>query len=76
MNPPLLVIEEGHGMVAIRFGHLCFDRPSGEQSILIVLAPKKDYSSMYDFVTHALNCPESDPELCDPWNEMYKNRIY
>ena len=63
-------------MVAIHFGHLCFNRPSSEQSILIVLAPKKDYSSMDDFVTHALNYLESNPEFCDAWNEMYKNRIY
>ena len=63
-------------MVAIHFGHLCFDHPSGEQSILIVLAPKKDYSSMDDFVVYALNYLESNPEFCDAWNEMYKNHIY
>ena len=63
-------------MTAIHFGHLCFNRPSGEQSILIVLAPKKDYASMDDFVAHALDYLESDPEFCDAWNEMYKDRIY
>lgn len=63
-------------MIAIDFGHLCFNHPSGEQNILIVLASKKDYSSMDDFVTHALNYLESNPEFYDAWNEMYQNRIY
>jgi hypothetical protein len=63
-------------MVAIHFGNFCFNNPSGEQSIIIVLASKKDYSSMDNFVTHALNYLESNPEFCDAWNEMYKNRVY
>ena len=63
-------------MIAIHFGHLCFNKPSGEQSILIVLAPKKDYSSTDDFVSKALVYLESHPDFCDNWSEMYKNRIY
>lgn len=63
-------------MIAIHFGHFCFNSPSSEQSIIIVLAPKNNYSSMDDFVAHALNYLEDDPEFCDAWNEMYKNRIY
>lgn len=63
-------------MVAIHFGHLCFNHPSGEQAVLIVLASKKDHASMDDFVTHALDYLESHPDFCDAWNEMYKNRIY
>lgn len=63
-------------MVAIHFGQLCFNRPSSEQSIIIVLASKKDYLSMDDFVTQALNYLESNSEFYDKWNELYKNRIY
>ena len=63
-------------MIAMHFGHLCFNRPSGEQSVLVVTAPKKEYSSMDDFVNHALNYLESHPDFCDNWNEMYQNRIY
>lgn len=63
-------------MVAIHFGNLCFNKPSGEQSIIMVLASKKDYSSMDDFVTHALIYLQSHEDFCDNWTEMYKNRIY
>ena len=63
-------------MIAIHFGHLCFNKPSGEQSILIVVASKKDYPSMDSFVTNALKYLESHKNFCDNWTEMYKNRVY
>ena len=63
-------------MIAIHFGHLCFNKPSGEQSILIVVASKKDYPSMDSFVTNALKYLESHKNFCDNWTEMYKNRLY
>lgn len=63
-------------MIAIHFGHLCFNHPSGEQSITLVLAPKKNYASMDDFVAHALDYLESHPDFCDNWNGKYQNRIY
>lgn len=63
-------------MIAIHFGHLCFNKPSGEQSILTVIASKKDYSSMDGFVTDALMYLESHKDFCDNWSEMYQNRIY
>ena len=63
-------------MIAFHFGHLCFNKPSGEQSIVMVLAPKKDYPSIDNFVTKALNYLESHKDFCDNWSEMYKNRVY
>ena len=63
-------------MIAIHFGQLCFNKPSGEQSILIVVASKKDYPSMDNFVTNALKYLESHKNFCDNWTEMYKNRVY
>ncbi|SFC60325.1 hypothetical protein SAMN02910406_02019 [Ruminococcus albus] len=63
-------------MIAIHFGHLCFNKPSGEQSILMVLASKNDHSSMDDFVSKALIYLETHEDFCDNWSDMYKNRIY
>lgn len=63
-------------MIAINFGMLCFNNSSGEQSILMVLASKKDYSSMDDFVTNALIYLESHDDFSDNWTEIYKDRVY
>ena len=63
-------------MIAIDFGHFCFNNPSSEQNILIVLAPKSEYSSLDEFVTQALIYLESDGEFYDKWTEMYQNRTY
>lgn len=63
-------------MVAIDFGQCCFNNPSSEQNILIVLAPKSEYSSLDEFVTQALEHLESDAEFYDKWTEMYRNRTY
>lgn len=62
-------------MIAIDFGNLCFNVGSdSEQSILIVVAPKKEFLLLDDFITAALKFLESDEDLCDNWTEMYKNR--
>lgn len=63
-------------MVAIDFGHCCFNNPSSEQNILIVLAPKSEYSSLDEFVTQALVYLESDVEFYEKCTEMYRNRTY
>ncbi len=63
-------------MIAIDFGHFCFNNPSSEQNILIVLAPKSEYSSLDEFVTQALIYLESDGEFYDKWTEMYRERTY
>ena len=63
-------------MIAVHFGHLCFNKPAGEQSILMVLAPKTDYPSMDSFVNAALLYLEAQKDFCDNWSEMYKNRSY
>ncbi len=47
-------------MIAIDLGHLCFNNPSSEQNILLVIAPKSEYSSLDEFVTQALVYLESD----------------
>lgn len=61
-------------MIAIDFGHFCFNNPSSEQNILIVLAPKSEYSSLDEFVTQALIYLESDGEFYDKCPE-YKSKI-
>ena len=63
-------------MFAIDFGQFCFNEPASEQSITLVIAPKKEYESMDDFVTAALDYLESDGEFDDKWNEYYKERTY
>lgn len=63
-------------MIAVHFGQLCFNRPSGEQSILLVLDAKSCHASMDEFVTDALHYLENHPDFCDHWSEMYQNRIY
>lgn len=63
-------------MIAIDFGHLCFNSSVSEQSILIVVASKCDFPTLDDFIAEALNFLESNKEFCDNWNEMYKDRIY
>lgn len=50
-------------MIAIDFGHLCFNNPSSEQNILIMLAPKSEYLSLDEFVTRALIYLESDGKI-------------
>ncbi len=63
-------------MIALQFGSFCFNEPNGEEYILLVIAPKNNYSSMDEFVSAALNYLESDSEFCDAWNEYYKERVY
>jgi len=59
-------------MIAIHFGHFCFNKPEGEQSIIIVLASKKEYSSMDDFVTKALIYLESKERIYSPVDDEEK----
>lgn len=40
-------------MIALDFGNFCFNEPHREQSILLVIAPKKEYSSMDEIVSAA-----------------------
>ena len=68
--------DGGFSMIAIDFGNLCFNNSSSEQYILIVLAPKSEYSLLDEFVTKALLFLESDGEFYDKWTEMYQNRTY
>lgn len=63
-------------MIAIHFGNFCFNIPSSEQSIIIVIAPKREYLSLDEFISKALKFLESDGEFFDNWTEMYKNRSY
>ncbi len=59
-------------MIAFDFGNLCFNASHLEDSILIVVAPKNEFSSLDDFITAALKFLESDEELYDNWTEIYK----
>lgn len=52
-------------MFVIDFGQLCFNNPSGEQSVLLVIGPKREYSSMDSFVTKALEYLEANDVLYD-----------
>lgn len=52
-------------MIAIDFGNYCFSTPESEQSILIVIAPKREYSSLDDFITNALIFLETNDQFCD-----------
>ncbi len=61
-------------MIAFDFGNLCFNASHLEDSILIVVAPKNEFSSLDDFITAALKFLESDEELYDNWTEIYKER--
>ena len=63
-------------MIAIYFGHLCFNVSAYEQSILIVVAPKSEFPSLDFFIAEALNFLESDSDFYDNWNEIYKDRTY
>lgn len=63
-------------MIAIYFGQKCFNEPCGEQTILLVIAPKKEYSCMDEFVSQALDYLDSHEEFGDDWEERYKNRTY
>lgn len=63
-------------MIAIDLGHFCFNNPSSEQNILIVLAPKSEYSSLDEFVIQALVYLESNGEFYDRLTERYRNRAY
>lgn len=53
-----------------------FNDPCGEQNIVLVTAPEKEYSSLDEFVSEALDYLDSDDEFADDWKERYKNRTY
>ena len=61
-------------MIAIDFGSLCFNVSASEESILFVVAPKKEFLSLDDFITAALKFLETEGEFCDNWTKMYKYR--
>lgn len=61
-------------MIAMDFGNLCFNNSHSEQTILMVVASKYEFSSLDDFLTAAFAFLESDEELCDNWTQMYKER--
>lgn len=63
-------------MIAINFGEFCFNQPSSEQNIVIVIAPKSEYSILDEFVTSALKFLESDNEFDEEWRNIYNNRTY
>lgn len=62
-------------MIAISFGQACFNT-HGEQQILLVTAPRKEYPSMDEFVSAALDYLESDGDFADEWPGRYGNRTY
>lgn len=62
-------------VIVYEFGNSCFLVPTSEQSIIMVVESKAEFSSMDEFITAALTFLESDSEFCDNWTEQYKTRI-
>lgn len=52
-------------MLAFEFGNLCFTPSASEQEIVIVIAPRAEYSSLQAFIAAALAFLE--------WPESYKD---
>ena len=63
-------------MFALSFGQGSFNRPSTEQTIIMVIDPKKDYSSMDGFITKSFEFMNTDGEFYDDWDELYKGKTY
>ena len=52
-------------MLAFEFGNLCFTPSASEQEIVMVIAPRAEYSSLQEFITAAfafLEWSETDKE--------------
>ena len=63
-------------MFAMSFGQNSFNLPSTEQGIIMVVAPKKEYTSMEEFVLKAFDFMNTDGEFCDDWVDYYSERTY
>ena len=50
-------------VIAYEFGNSCFLVPTSEQSIIMVVESKAEFSSMDEFITAALTFLESDSEF-------------
>ena len=63
-------------MFAIEFGPYCFNSPSNEESMILIIAPKSRYSSMDEFVVKAVDFLSQDGDFCDNCGERYKQCSY